>query len=188
MKRLLIILCILLFTVPCFANQIIIGKKKAAPACTTESQTCTTETSGDNSSVGATSTKKAWKFQASESTTICKIEIYAKEVGNMTNTVTVSIRNDNSGNPGTLVGDASSATDVSGWGTSYGYRAFTVSAAITATNEYWVQVETSGADESNYIQMRSSNSCDYEEGIKYWDGGAWINSNQYAGIMYKMYK
>jgi hypothetical protein len=188
MKKLFIILCILFFATPCLANQIIIGKKKAAPSCSTESQTCTTETSGDHSGVGATYTKKAWKFQASETTTICKIEIYAKEVGAMTNTVVVSIRNDDSGKPGTLVGDASSATDPSGWGTSYGYRAFTVSAAITATNEYWVQVETSGADESNYMQMRSSNACDYEEGIKYWDGGACINSNQYAGIMYKMYK
>lgn len=33
MKRLLIILCILLFVTPCLANQIIIGKKKAAAAC-----------------------------------------------------------------------------------------------------------------------------------------------------------
>jgi len=36
MKRLLIILCILLFTVPCFANQIIIGKKKAAASCSVD--------------------------------------------------------------------------------------------------------------------------------------------------------
>jgi hypothetical protein len=187
MKKLFIILCILFFATPCLANQIIIGKKKAAPSCSTESQTCTTETSGANSGVGATYTKKAWKFQASESTTICKIEIYAKEVGNMTNTVTVSIRNDNSGNPGTLVGDASSATDVSGWGTSYGYRAFTLSAPVEATSEYWVQVETSGVDGSNYMQMRQSNACDYEEGTEYYTD-AWNTSDVNAGIMYKMYK
>ena len=33
MRKLLIILCILFFAVPCLANQIIIGKKKAAATC-----------------------------------------------------------------------------------------------------------------------------------------------------------
>ena len=155
--------------------------------CTTESQTCTTETSGADSGVGATYTIKAWKFQASESTTICKIDINAKEVGNMTNTVTVGIYTDSSGNPGSLVGDASSATDASGWGTSYGYRSFTVSAAVTASSEYWVRVSTSGTDGSNYIQMRQSNACDYEEGVRYYSGN-WYSSDSNAGIMYRMYK
>lgn len=36
MKRLLIILCILLFVTPCLANQIIIGKKKAAASCSVD--------------------------------------------------------------------------------------------------------------------------------------------------------
>lgn len=155
--------------------------------CSTESQTCTTETSGADSGVGGASTMKAWKFQASESATICKVDINAKEVGNMTNTVTVGIYTDNSGYPGSLVGDASSATDASGWGTDYGYRSFTVSAAVTASSEYWVRVSTSGTDESNYIQMRSSTACDYEEGIRYYADN-WYTSNANAGIMYRMYK
>jgi hypothetical protein len=182
-------LLLILFAVNAYANcTVVVGQPTGvAPACTTVFQSCTTETNAADSAVGSTYTKKAWKFQASETTTICKIEIWAKEVGAMTNTVTVSIRNDNSGNPGTLVGDASSATDVSGWGTSYGYRAFTLSAGITATNEYWVQVETSGADGSNYIDMRASNACDYEEGIRYYTDN-WYNSNADSGIISKMYK
>jgi len=37
MRKLLIILCILLFVTPCLANQIIIGKKKAAATCSVDS-------------------------------------------------------------------------------------------------------------------------------------------------------
>jgi hypothetical protein len=36
MKKLFIILCILFFATPCLANQIIIGKKKAAPSCSVD--------------------------------------------------------------------------------------------------------------------------------------------------------
>lgn len=54
MKRIPIILCILLFTVPCFANQIIIGKKKAAASCSVDTNELGTRTQGgSNSYAGA---------------------------------------------------------------------------------------------------------------------------------------
>jgi hypothetical protein len=187
MKKIIYIILFLFIATPLFGQSTVIVAKKKAASCSTETQTCTTETSGQDSVVGATYTRKAWKFQAAETATICKISINAKEVGNMTNTVVVGIYTDNSGNPGSLVGDASSATDASGWGTDYAYRDFTVSAAVTATSEYWVHVQTSSTDGSNYIGMRQSNACDYEEGIEAYTD-AWYTSDANAGIMYRMYK
>ena len=56
MKRLLIILCILLFVTPCLANQIIIGKKKAAPSgdCGTSNDTVVWDFLGTGTSGAAT--------------------------------------------------------------------------------------------------------------------------------------
>jgi len=56
MKRIPIILCILLFVTPCLANQIIIGKKKAAPACSSSTDGVLVSSSFVETSSSSTST------------------------------------------------------------------------------------------------------------------------------------
>lgn len=71
MKRIPIILCILLFVTPCLANQIIIGKKKAAASCSVD-----TNEVGYRAEGSSNTTPTAERFYCNLFTPDCSGKLY----------------------------------------------------------------------------------------------------------------
>jgi hypothetical protein len=169
MKRLFIILCILFFAVPCLANQIIIGKKKAL-GCSYVSKNAQTGTGADLGFTAAGNANKAVSFVANGTYSPRRITASLKKTGSPTVTMQFYIRQDagestSRTEPGDVVISAVTyeAEDLT---TSYADYTIDIpieqTAELTNGNVYWIQIY-GGNSASNYVQWQYNASGDEEE-------------------------
>jgi hypothetical protein len=178
MKRLFIILLIIFFAMPCFANQIIIGKKKAAPACTLlESPIQTTYSSsailgGDT----AASQYLAIKFTAPSDLTLRTVVLYmATDNNSPTENVVVALCTDNAGAPNvcTNADSVMSSPGVAG----YKYLRWSEGYEITNATVYHIRIYTAQDSNTNYYNLGYNNAVDGQQLKKSGDGTTWSDYN-----------
>jgi hypothetical protein len=189
MRKLIYTILLLFIATPLFGQStVIVAKKKAA--CTTEAQTCTSTANVFDATVGKTAAWKGSTFVADFTGTICSIKLSMKKVESPTFNINVYIYTDVSDAPNELVGTGSNAVAASTLGAGYGWIEFTgMSAAVTATNEYWIVVKTSATDETNHVAFNTDINCKDTYGIKYSsDGSSWTNSSTTRGALFYAYQ
>lgn len=91
MKRLFIILCILFFASPCLANQIIIGKKKAAPSCSSSTDGVLVASAFEATSSSGTQTWTCSKLTTTATWDITGVIVGVCDNGSDAGNVTVGI-------------------------------------------------------------------------------------------------
>ena len=138
MKRLLIILCIVLFVTPCLANQIIIGKKKAAASCSVDTNEVGDRT--DYSATGHFSFTNTY-MGCVEATANCSGTLeyaFARHYGTASDKGKVCVFNRLSAAPpdsnDTLIGCGEITTSSNDWAQS----AAKVGGAVTNGANYWI--------------------------------------------------
>ena len=156
MKRLLIILCILLFVTPCLANQIIIGKKKAGPTCSVDTNEVGDRT--DYSATGHFSFTNTY-MGCVEATANCSGTLeyaFARHYGTASDKGKVCVFNRLSAAPpdsnDTLIGCGEITTSSNDWAQS----AAKVGGAVTNGANYWICII--GASEEFDIARTGSGS------------------------------
>ena len=177
MKRLFIILLIIFFAMPCFANQIIIGKKKAAACTLISSPQQTSDTSDANLGFHTTTTQyMAIKFTAEANATIRTVVL---KMSNDTNTptedVVVALCTDNAGAPNVCT-NADAVMDTPGTA-GYKYLRWSAGYAISNATAYHIRIYTAQDSDTHYYKLRYNNAAG--NGLKKGpDGSTWTN---YAG-------
>ena len=136
------------------------GGAGGGSSCDSVVQSATEANPSDARSLGRYSSDRhvSTTFTASKSTTICKFTVFLIRVGDLSSrTVTAHIYDDNSGPPGSSLGN-SSALDVSGVSTSGEDVEFTLSVPITNTTPYHIVLSSSAASADNYLIWRYNSS------------------------------
>lgn len=142
-----------------------IGQRSFAPpssGCSVQAdqQTGTNNQSGplgDQSS----NTYGAFSFTAASSYTLCAITVPLEKVGTPSYTLTAYVYSNSSNSPASLIGTGSAGIATTSLGTSYANITFTgLSAAITASTQYWVVIKSTSApnDNTNYAQWGGTGS------------------------------
>ena len=156
MKRIPIILCILLFVTPCLANQIIIGKKKAGPTCSVDTNEVGDRT--DYSATGHFSFTNTY-IGCVEATANCSGTLeyaFARHYGTASDKGKVCVFNRLSAAPpdsnDTLIGCGEITTSSNDWAQS----AAKVGGAVTNGANYWICII--GASEEFDIARTDSGS------------------------------
>lgn len=175
MKRIPIILCILLFAVPCLANQIIIGKKKAF-GCTYTSKNAQTGTGASYAFNFAGGRNAAVSFAANGTYSPRRITVSLKKTESPTATISFRIYQDAGEStsitaPKTTALITPAATLSSGdFTTDYVDYTIDITALetveLTNANIYWLDI-VGTTSSTNYISWQYSSSgsmeMDYED-------------------------
>jgi len=177
MRKLLIILCILFVAVPCLANQIIIGKKKAASCELISSPQQASDNADANLGFATTDTQyMAIKFTAEANATLRTVVLKMSNDNNSpTEDVVVALCTDNAGAPNvcTNADSVMSSPGVAG----YKYLRWSAGYAISNATAYHIRIYTAEDSDTNYYKLRYNNSSG--SGLKKGpDGSTWSN---YAG-------
>lgn len=177
MKRLFIILLIIFFAMPCFANQIIIGKKKAATCTLISSPQQTSDNSDANLGFATTTTQyMAIKFTAEANATIRTVVLKMSNDNNSpTQDVVVALCTDNAGAPNVCT---NADAVMSNPGTAgYKYLRWSAGYAISNATAYHIRIYTAQDSDTHYYKLRYNNAAG--SGLKKGpDGSTWTN---YAG-------
>jgi len=193
MKRLLIILCILLFTVPCFANQIIIGKKKAAASCSVSTNEVGDRT--DYTSCGGTchynvTATAVYCIGYTADCTGTLSYAYARHYGTGSDEGKVCVYSKNSAAPPDSSDLLIGCGTISSSSAELAQSASEVGGSVTATAEYWVCI-AGGTNDFDIIRTDSGSSTVYyiSAGFNYASppanlDGSWSNT---ASRDYSMY-
>jgi len=111
---------------------------------------------------------RAGNIDTTSAYTVCKVELSLKSVGSPTQDLTVSIYDDSSGEPGSLVGTASDAVDASTIGSTFEWVEFTgISAVLSDATTYWVVIHADAADSGNYVHWEYTNGGDASDRLAY---------------------
>ncbi len=123
----------------------------------------------------------AQSFVLSNTLPLSKIQLYLRKVGNPAN-ATVYIRNNNSGNPGSTT-YATGTLNASGVTGSYGWIDITFSSnpQLTAGITYWIVVDNSTQNSSNYYTVGANNTYASGQAKVGQLGGTW-NATSPAGL------
>jgi hypothetical protein len=151
-----------------------------------------TQTSaGGVSSVGniTANTKAAWSFVAASNVQLTGIRLSAGENGTIADTFYVTIHDDASGSPGTLLGTSNALG--TGAFTAVGLLdqfTFSTPISLTSGSTYWYVVQRTGAiDASNYLSVsHSSSSVVAGIGRKVWNGSTWSSLIETADGAYTL--
>lgn len=172
MKRIPIILCILLFVTPCLANQIIIGKKKAAAACSYTSKNAQAGTGASYAFNFAGGRNSAVSFAANGTYSPRRITVSLKRTGSPTAAISFRIYQDAGEStsitaPKTTALITPAATLSSGDFTT-DYADYTIeitaleTAELTNANIYWLDI-VGTTSSTNYISWQYSTSGSEEQ-------------------------
>lgn len=195
MRRILCLLLILLFIASSLQAQ---GTTQFRGGGCPSGATCSTKTTPSNEdnnytydySCQASGLRKyATKFVADSGTgTVCKFCLQMQKAGSPTMTINAKIFDDNSDKPGSMVtgGDfgsmsASSIVDAT-------FNCFTGgSASLTNGTAYWLVLECSTYDGSNYFTVTQDDVCTTEHNMRY-DGSNWYDISTTRCGMMQLYK
>lgn len=196
MRRIAFCLLWIFLALPVHAQEYdyVAGAGGAAASCVTAGQTCGGGADADaNVNWYYTSTP----FTASESSTVCSVDLILKKVGTPTGTHKVGIYTNNAGGcsgvdcPGTLVGNWSDNYNNADLTTSYATLNRTkavggLNAALTATTKYWLVL---------YSSLGSFNAAPYPQGnlgcgatIQQSDNGSTWTAATVYGLKFQFYK
>jgi hypothetical protein len=158
MKRLFIILCILFFATPCLANQIIIGKKKAVPSCSVD-----TNEVGTRSELATDRTLSSGYLYLWAATADCTGDLAVPYLyHNATDTPTVRLCIYSKSDTTPQEADAlicDSGDIVTGGSTGWKTGTTCASGSVTSTTEYWIGVQLRAGD--NWVGKRGSSATLY---------------------------
>jgi hypothetical protein len=175
MKRLFIILLIIFFAMPCFANQIIIGKKKAAACELISSPQQTTYTSDAGLGHHTDGTQYlSIKFTAEADATLRTVVLVMSTDNNSpTNDVVVALCTDNAGAPNVCTNADSimSSPGVAG----YKYLRWSEGYAISNATAYHIRIYTAQDSNTHYYKLRWNNNVTGSSLLKSADGSSWSN-------------
>lgn len=195
MKR----LCIVLFSLAC-ASALGWGLVGRTGTVATGGASCDTNQQGElGASDGTYQTFNsvsyhATQFQASNTYTVCSVDVYLQASGSPTMNVTASIwRDDGLGgtldNPLTQIGDASTPVSMSGLAASETKVTFTgISATVTNGTLYWLVLHADATSGSDYILWHYDSSGAVEDIERDADGaGDWTGTSSFNTQRYSIY-
>jgi len=108
-----------------------------------------------NLSATANSSNYAAKFVTTSAYTVCKVGVYLKKVtgGSPTMNVTVSIYDNNTDEPGSLVGTASTSRNAATFGVGETEEVFVgLSAPLDTATPYWIVISGDAYDGTHYFE------------------------------------
>ncbi len=201
MKRLIFILFILFglmllpVTAHAWLNQAIVGSSISSAGCTTTIQSETVASAGSHI-LGNDAASRQWnatKFVATETTTVCKVNLYLEKFGSPTFNIKVHIYSHDAGNdePDTLIGTSSDVINAATLTTSEAIYSFVnISASITNTTTYWVVVEcVTVGDADNYGRWHHNETGTTERVVRDADGlGTWTLTSTTRTGKYVLFK
>lgn len=194
MRKLLIILCILFFSTPCLANQIIIGKKKTGASCTELVSLGGAGGSTKSAASGSGLIYYAFQFTAGDWGTVSKMQVYLEETGNVDGIDwDIALYNDLAGNNEPDETNQVSNGKCSFSGTDFsstGYFGCVLSTPVQLTNTssyHLVFCRTDHSyDASNYFKIHYNASGSYY--LTYsTSGAAWSDSDTSSEVVMKLF-
>ncbi len=161
-------------------------------SCGTEIQSASTESGTSREPIGDASDRMmaASRFTAAETATICSVKVRLKKVGSPDKAMNFAIFSDNSGQPGTRIGNWSTPYQTENLSTTLDSDILfgDIGAGIVSGTVYWLVGRVDGsADSSNYVQWRLGATVTDRELDKGDGAGNWVDEGAYNGI-YWLYK
>jgi hypothetical protein len=170
-------------------GMIMIRRKAAAASCSGNSASCL--------GIGPVDSAVNWyylasAFSASESATICSVELSLRKTGTVTGTYKVGIFSDDAGAPGTLVGDWSDNYNRDDVTSSFTYYTATkasggLGAALTNATTYWIVFYSSTGSQTDMFPAVDGD-CDPIAVAHYSDNGTSWSDGSAVGMVYKLHK
>ncbi|HBH13827.1 MAG TPA: hypothetical protein DDX29_12075 [Clostridiales bacterium] len=163
------------------------GGSAAAPAC---GEVSTQETQDGQADVGVDATNDRWHVAGNFSGldgSIKQISVYIKRYSTATQTITLSLCTDNSGNPSSTCTAADATLDASTLTTSFAWKTFNIAAGynVSSANTYWIKLSASAISATAYVIVGYNAAT--TGAVKYSsDGSSWGNIDSSAQIDYKL--
>lgn len=82
-------------------------------------------------------------FYATNSATVCKIDVVIRYGLDSGGTLTAAIHSNSANSPGSIIGSASGAVDITAFTSSFTTNTITISSSITASTTNWLVISTS---------------------------------------------
>ncbi len=138
-------------------------------------------------SVDSTRTKVAARFSAATGVTTIDRVWLALRGTSVAGVVTVSIRNDSAGEPGTTAASTVLSRDELQSFGSWAQASFSPSVTIVSGNTYWLVVEHDGAADAVGWYGGTSSSGGYSayHNAKEWNGSGWVGTEDYWHLIFQ---
>jgi len=137
-----------------------------------------------NEWLGTAHKYEGFRFVAPITCKLKKIKISMRKEGSPSGTAYIQLWSDDSGSPGSKIGDDLASFDSANLTTDYQYYEFDVDADLQASTAYWIVIYFPNATSDNFIQVHKFDNYTSDRYRAYSDDGSTWTTNNYTADMY----